>query len=88
MVISILSRHLGIEFGCIRPIDNAPFGLDALPGDGEEDDEDGVTFVLSKWATGNTHSLKILFWNDEANTSLAGFEAEPTYRIYCKADKS
>ncbi|KAF8723739.1 hypothetical protein HU200_021709 [Digitaria exilis] len=67
---------------------NVRFGLDAIPSDSEEDDEDGVTFVLSEWATGNTQSLKILFWNDEANTSLAGLEAEPTCRIYCKADKS
>nr|CAB3470296.1 unnamed protein product [Digitaria exilis] len=82
------SGHLGREFGSIRPMHNVRFGLDAIPIDGEDDDNDGVTFVLSECTRGDTQSWNILYWNDEANTTLAGLESEPTCRIYCKADES
>ncbi|CAL5047296.1 unnamed protein product [Urochloa decumbens] len=104
------SGHLGREFGCIRPMHNVRMGLDAFPGDGDDEEEDSAdddeedgadgdeegedlgnkdhgsaTIVLSPWARGDTQCWKILYWDDEANTTLAGLEAEPTCRIYCKA---
>ncbi|CAN6221654.1 unnamed protein product [Urochloa humidicola] len=95
------SCHLGRKFGCIRPMHNVRMGLDAFPGNGDDDDEDGAdgdvesedlgnndhggaTIVLSPWAGGDTQSWKILNWNNEADTALAGLESEPICRIYCK----
>ncbi|KAF8723737.1 hypothetical protein HU200_021706 [Digitaria exilis] len=82
------SGHMGREFGSIRSMHNVGFGLDAISGDGEDGNDGSVTFLLSEWARGNTQSRKILYWNDAANTTLAGLESEPTCRIYYKADES
>ncbi|TKW33780.1 hypothetical protein SEVIR_2G261900v4 [Setaria viridis] len=82
------SGHLGRDFGCIRMMHDVCFRLDAFTIDDEGEYHDGTTLVLSDLAGGDTRSWKILYWNDEANTTLAGLEAEPTCRIYCKADES
>nr|CAB3467785.1 unnamed protein product [Digitaria exilis] len=74
------SSHLRREFGSIRPMHNVRFGLDAIPIDGEDDDNNSVTFVLSECTRGDIQSWKILYCNDEANTTLAGLESEPTCR--------
>nr|CAB3470299.1 unnamed protein product [Digitaria exilis] len=42
----------------------------------------------ARTARGDTQSWKILYWNGEANKTLAGLETELTCRIYCKADQS
>ncbi|KAG2650872.1 hypothetical protein PVAP13_1NG238100 [Panicum virgatum] len=76
------SGHLGRGFGCIRMMHDISFGLDAFPGD-----DDGAALFLTEWTGGDFQSWKILYWNDQANTPLAGLEAEPTCRIYCKADE-
>ncbi|XP_039820888.1 ricin B-like lectin R40C1 isoform X2 [Panicum virgatum] len=76
------SGHLGRDFGRIRMMHDVGFGLDASPGG-----DDGAALFLSNRTGGDTRSWKILFWNDEANSPLAGLEAEPTCRIYCKADE-
>jgi len=76
------SGHLGRDFGRIRMMHDVGFGLDASPGG-----DDGAALFLSNLTGGDTRSWKVLFWNDEANSPLAGLEAEPTCRIYCKADE-
>ena len=76
------SGHLGRGLGCIRMMHDVSFGLDAFPGD-----DDGAALFLTEWTGGDFQSWKILYWNDQANTPLAGLEAEPTCRFYCKADE-
>ncbi|CAN6214259.1 unnamed protein product [Urochloa humidicola] len=76
------SGHLGRNFGCIRMMHDINLGLDVFPGGGLQGRTTIIT--LTEWAKRNTQSWKILYWNNKANTTLVGLEAEPSCRIYCK----
>lgn len=80
------SCDLGKDFGCIRMFHDISQGLDAFRGDGVQM-PDRTTFVLSKWAKSDTQSWKIIYWDDEANATCGGLYAQPTYRIYSRANE-
>ena len=83
------SGHLGRDFGCIRMMHDVDMGLDAALPRGEDGVRDGTGITLTEGAEaeGDTRSWKIVFWSEEANKTCAGLYAEPTCRIYCKADE-
>nr|XP_034589646.1 ricin B-like lectin R40C1 [Setaria viridis] len=82
------SGHLGRYFGCIRMMHDIDLGLDALPSDLDGGGvRDHTTITLTEWAERDTQRWKILNWNDKTNTTLAGLEAEPSCRIYCKVEE-
>ncbi|CAL5048554.1 unnamed protein product [Urochloa decumbens] len=83
------SGHLGREFGSIRMMHDVDLGLDAALPRGEDGGgvRDGTGITLTEGRDGDTRSWKILYWSDEANMTCGGLYAEPTCRIYCKADE-
>lgn len=82
------SGHLSRYFGCIRMMHDIDLGLDALPSDLDGGGvRDRTTITLTEWVERDTQRWKILNWNDKANTTLAGLEAEPSCHIYCKVEE-